>query len=147
MQSIDLSLPRSVTVRGYELRRLSLGKYLQAIGMLESFPRDVAQKLMPEGDISGVLELLKTLDRDALADLVLKALAVVPQQAVRLIAALTEIPGERLLNDEAIGADGLMEIIEAWLEVNAAENFIRAAGRVRRRISRFAATAKAGSSG
>ncbi|MBN1778451.1 MAG: hypothetical protein JW811_10055 [Clostridiales bacterium] len=147
MNSIDVSLPRSVTVRGQEIRRMPLGKYLQAIRLLESFPREAAEKLVPDGDIAGVLETLKTLDRRKLIDLALKALAVVPKQAVELIAALTEIPEETLLNDERIGADGLMEILDAFFEVNAAENFTLAAGRVRRKISRFAATLKPGSSG
>jgi hypothetical protein len=147
MNSIDVSLPRSVTVRGCEVRRMPLGKYLQAIRLLETFPRETAEMLVPGGDIADVLELLKTPDRSRLIDLALKALAVVPGQAVALIAELTEIPQERLLNDESIGADGLLEIAEAWLKVNDAENFLSAAGRVRQRIGRFAATLKAGSKG
>lgn len=145
MNSIDMSLPGSVTVRGCEIRRMPLGKYLQAISLLEKFPRETAERLVPDGDVSGVLDMLKTLDRGKLIDLALKAMAVVPKQAVQLIAALTEIPEDRLLNDADIGADGLLEIMDAWLEVNTAENFIRAAGRVRQKISRFAATVKTGS--
>jgi len=147
MNSIDVSLPRSVTVRGCEIRRMPLGKYLQAINMLERFPRETAAKLVPDGDVADVLDALKTLDRQKLIDFALKALAVVPGQAAGLIAALTEIPEETLLNDERIGADGLMEIINAWLEVNAAENFILAAGRVRQKIVRLAATVKPGFKG
>ena len=44
-----------------------------------------------------------------------------------LLAALTGIPEEQLLNDPGIGLDGLMEILNAWLEVNNIENFISAA--------------------
>lgn len=147
MNSIDVSLPGSVTVRGYEIRRMPLGKYLQAIRLLETFPRETAEKLVPDGDLAGALETLRTLDRGRLIDLGLKALAVVPEQAVKLIAALTDVPQERLMNDEGIGADGLMEILDAWLTVNDTENFIRAVGRVRQRIGRFAATLKPGCKG
>lgn len=126
---------------------MPLGRYLQAIRMLEGFPREVAAKLVPEGDVSRVLEALKTLDRAKLADFALKALAVVPDQTVKLIAALTEIPEDTLLNDARIGADGLVEIVNAFLEVNAAENFIRAAGRLRKTIVLLAATLKPGSNG
>ncbi len=145
--SIDLSLPRSVTVRGCEIRRMPLGKYLQAIRLLETFPRETAEKLTPDGDLTGMLEALKALDRAALIDLAVKALAVVPAQAVALIAALTDIPQERLLGDEAIGADGLMEILDAWLTLNGTENFLLAAGRVKQKISRFAAALKPGCKG
>lgn len=147
MNSIDLSLPRSVTVRGCEVRRMPLGKYLQAVSLLEAFPRALAEKLTPEGDLAGALDALKALDRGKLIDLALKALAVVPDQAVALIAALTDIPKDRLLGDEAIGPDGILEILDAWLTVNDTENFIRAAGRVRQRINRFAVALKAGFKG
>jgi hypothetical protein len=147
MNSIDVSLPRSVMVRGCEVRRMPLGRYLQAIRLLETFPRETAEKLVPGGDIAGMLDALRTLDRGKLIDLALKALAVVPAQMVALIAALTDIPQEKLLGDEQIGPDGLCEIVEAWLEVNDIENFIRAAGRVRRKIGRFAATLKPGCRG
>lgn len=147
MNSIDLSLPRSVMVRGCEVRRMPLGKYLQAVSLLEAFPRALAEKLTPEGDLAGALDALKGLDRGKLIDLALKALAVVPDQALELIAELTDISKERLLQDETIGADGLLEILDAWLTVNDTENFIQAAGRVRRRIGRFAAALKTGSKG
>ncbi|HPJ01773.1 MAG TPA: hypothetical protein PKU80_02905 [Candidatus Limiplasma sp.] len=147
MNSIDVSLPRSVTVRGQVIRRMPLGRYLQAIRMLEGFPREVAMRLVPDGTIAAALEALKTLDREKLLDLLLKALTVVPEQMVGLIAALTEIPEDTLWNDPQIGADGLLEIVDAFLEVNAAENFIRAAGRLRQHIGRLAATLKPGSSG
>jgi hypothetical protein len=147
MNSIDVSLPRSAIVRGCEIRKMPLGKYLQAIRLLETFPRETAEKLVPGGELSGVLETLKTLDRSKLIDLALKALTVVPEQAVALISALTDIPKEKLLSDEAIGADGLLEIVDAWLTVNGAENFMRAAGRVRQTISRLAAIPKSGSRG
>ena len=147
MNSIDVSLPGNVTVRGCEIRRMPLGKFLQAIRLLETFPRETAEKLTPGGDLAGVMEMLRTLDRGKLIDLAFKALAVVPAQMVALIAQLTEIPQERLLNDAAIGADGLLEIIEAWLEVNDLGNFMRAAGRVRGQISRAAAGMRTGSKG
>lgn len=147
MNSIDLSLPPSITVRGQEIRKMPLGRYLQAIRLLESFPRKVAEALVPQGDISAVLEMLKTPDRTKFFDLALKALTVVPEQAVKLIAVLTEIPEETLLSDPQIGADGLMDIVSAWIEVNAAENFTRAAGRLRSHISRLTAMLKPGSSG
>jgi len=147
MNAIDLSLPKSITVRGYEIRRMPLGKYLQAIRLLETFPRETAEALVPDGNLADVLDALKTLDRATLIDLALKAVSVVPVQAVALIAALTDIPQERLLYDEAIGADGLMEILDAWLTLNNMENFLLAAHRVMQKISRFAATLKTGCKG
>lgn len=147
MNSMDVSLPRSVTVRGYEVRRMPLGSYLQAIRLLETFPQEIARKLVPDGDLAEVWTLLKTLDRNKLIELAGKALAVVPMQAMEVIAALTGIPQAALLNDEAIGADGLLEIAEAWLRINNTENFLQAASRVRQQISRLVAALKSGCKG
>ena len=73
MNSIDVSLPRSITVRGQVIRRMPLGRYLQAIRLLEGFPREVAIRLVPDGNIAAALEALKTLDRAKLLDFMLKS--------------------------------------------------------------------------
>ena len=147
MNSVELSLPKSKTVRGYEIKRMPLGAYLQALQLMQEFPRDVAAKMLPNGNVSALLEQLKTLDREATVDLILRALAIIPEQLMGLIARLTGIARNKLLNDPEIGADGLAEIIDAWLEVNGAENFIRAAAHAGQTITTLAAALKTGSKG
>ena len=125
--SIDLSLSRSVTVRGYEIKRAALGAYLQALKQLQSFPKDVTAALFPGQNADQVLETLKHISSDTLLALVARALTVVPDRALALVAKLTGIPLNRLNNDANIGLDGLMEIVTAWMELNGIENFMRAA--------------------
>lgn len=144
MDSISLSLPVARNVRGYMIRRMPLGAYLQAIQTIKDFPRDIAARMIPEGDLGTLLEQLKHVDRNMMIDLLLKAVAVVPEQMFALIARLTGIPQKKLLTDEAIGADGLAEILDAWLEVNGAENFLRAASHAGQTIKTLAATLKRG---
>jgi len=145
--SITLSLPQSREVRGCVIKRMPLGAYLSALQTLKDFPQETAAKLIPEGDIGTLLERLKHIDRQMLTELFLNALAVLPEQMIALIAKLTGIPSKKLLTDTDIGLDGLAEIVDAWLEVNGAENFFRAASRTARTIKQLAATLNAGYKG
>ena len=147
MDSITLSLPKSRNVRGCMIKRMPLGAYLQAIQTIKDFPKDIAARMIPEGDLGTLLEQLKHVDRNLMIDLLLKAMAIVPEQMVTLIARLTGIPEKKLMTDAAIGADGLAEILDAWLEVNGAENFLRAASHAGQTIKTLAATLKHGYNG
>lgn len=143
--SIDLSLPKERTVRGYTIKRMPIGAYLKALQTLQDFPRDVAAKLLPSGNVLALLEQLKKIDRATLADLAIKALTIVPEQCMGLVCQLTGIPKAKLLTDADIGMDGLAEIVDAWLEINGAENFLRAAKSATGKIAQYAAALKAGS--
>ncbi len=147
MDSISMSIPEEKTIRGYAIKRLPLGAYLKALQQIQTFPRDVIARLIPDGDVGKLLEKLKGIDRSGIADLFLQAATVIPEQAMPMIAQLTGIPQKKLLTDPAIGADGLAEILDAWLEVNGAENFLRAASHAGKTIRALAATLRAGSKG
>lgn len=126
--SAALSLPKSRTVRGYEIRKMPIGAFLEACGVLEELPQTALRLLFPgkrEGDI---LTELAGLTREKLQALFLRAAAVLPGEMVRLFAKLSGIEEKTLLEDPRIGLDGLGEMAEAWMEVNGIENFIRTMG-------------------
>lgn len=125
-----LSIPMSETVRGYEIKRLPLGRYMQALEALRSAPEAVMQACFPGMDAAQILTRLKTLDKDALMALILRAMAVVPGEAVKLLSLLTGVPQATLLDDAAIGLDGALEMLEAFWRLNGIENFTQAAARM-----------------
>ncbi len=125
--SIGLSLPQSQTVRGYEIHRAPLGTFLQTVKQLQDFPEQMMKSLFPGMDLQAILLALKTSDSDFLGKLIVRALSIVPEQALKLIAKLTDIPETKLKSDPQIGIDGLAEIVLAWFEVNQIENFMRTA--------------------
>lgn len=128
--SVNLSLSQNRKVRGYEIKRMPIGAYLTALEELKNFPQQALELLFPEMGLDEILDKLKTVDTALIGQLMLRAMASLPQYGVALVAKLTGIPEERLLTDEGIGLDGLAEIVEAWLEVNQIENFILAVRRV-----------------
>ena len=58
---------------------------------------------------------------------------VAVDEAVRVFAELAGLDEQALRDDPGVGLDGLLEMIEAWLEVNNLENFIGAARALWRR--------------
>lgn len=139
--SVELSLPRSRTVRGYVIRRMPIGQFLKAAQLLQEAPEDLLDRLFPgQGDALGRLRALTPSGWQALA---LRAAAVVPDYAVRLFAQLSGLDERRLRDDPAVGLDGLAEMALAWMEVNGVENFINAAGALRVKVRSLIAGSKA----
>ena len=128
--SAALSIPMSETVRGYKIERLPLGKYMQALEALRSAPEAIMQACFPGMDAAQILAQLKVLDKDALIALMMRAIAVVPGEAVNLLSLLTGVSQAALLDDAAIGLDGAAEMLEAFWRLNGIENFTQAATRM-----------------
>ncbi len=123
----NLSLPGVRKVRGYEIKRMPIGAYIAALEKLQNFPAEAMAAVFPGMDADAILKSLKAVDTAMIGQLAVRAFTSLPKQAAALIAELTSIPEDKLLNDPDIGLDGLVEIIGAWLEVNNIENFIAAA--------------------
>ena len=143
--SAALSLKESEMVRGYEIRRLPLGEYLRALDALRQAPRTLLAACFPGEDAAQVLASLAKIDADGLGELMLRAMAVVPGEAVRLIAQLTGVPEEKLLGDPQIGLDGVAQMMEAFWRINGLGNFTQAARRAAAAVR--AGIGRTGSSG
>jgi len=137
--SVQRSLKRSETVRGYTVRRLPLGEYLAALDALSDLPETVVEALFEEEDVAQALARLRHMDTSGVVRLMLRLLTVAPQEAVRVLALLTGVPQEALLTDPTIGLDGAAEMLEAFLRLNGLENFTRAVGRVAAQVKRIRA--------
>ena len=129
--SVDLSLPKARKVRGYTIERMPIGRFLAAARRLDEVPGQVLRRLFPGAE--DAVRALASLDRAGLIGLCARALAVLPDEAVRVFAELAGLDEKALRDDPGVGLDGLLEMIEAWLEVNNLENFIGAARALWRR--------------
>lgn len=126
--SVELSLRRSETVRGYEIRRLPLGEYLAVAQMLRDLPQKLLAACFPEGTLSDALGALRTADAEKLLGLLANAMQVMPQEMVRVLAGLTGVEESALLSDPDIGLDGAAEMLLTFWRLNGMENFMQAAG-------------------
>lgn len=123
---VELSLPRSQNVRGYEIRRLPLGKYLQAMEMLRHTPERMLRACFPGMSTEAALGELRRIDAQMLLNLMSNGAGALCQELARLMAVTMDIDEQALLADENVGLDGLMEMVEAFWTLNRMENFIGA---------------------
>ena len=86
---------------------------------------EMLARLFP--DAEDAVRALASLDRAGLIGLCARALTVLPDEAVTVFAELAGLDEKALRDDPNVGLDGLLEMIEAWMEVNNLENFIIAA--------------------
>ena len=135
----SLSLPGTRKVRGYEIKRLPLGGYVAALQKLQDLPQNAMTLMFPGLGLDAVIEQLKSVTTESIVEITVRMVSVLPKQAASLLAALTDIPEDALLNDPAVGLDGLAEIAEAWLDINNIGNFITAARGIREKLRTQAA--------
>lgn len=133
------SLRRSETVRGYTVRRLPLGEYLAALTAISELPATVLEACFDGADVTSALAQMKRLDTRGMTEIMLRLLAVLPAEGVRVLSLLTGVPQEALLTDPTIGLDGAAEMLEAFWRLNGLENFMRAAGRMAAQVKRMRA--------
>ena len=119
------------TVRGYEIGRMPIGRFLRAARRIDGVPQEVLARLFP--DAEDAVRALASLDRAGLIGLCARAVTVLPDEAVTVFAELAGLDEKDLRDDPNVGLDGLLEMIEAWMEVNNLENFIGAARALWRR--------------
>ncbi|MDD3336788.1 MAG: hypothetical protein PHI98_14960 [Eubacteriales bacterium] len=144
--SIELSLPQSKTVCGYEIKKMPVGVFLKAVQALNDIPMELSKALFPGEGVDGMLAQLKGIDKNGMQELLLRALTVLPEKVIALFAQLSGIGENELLGDATIGLDGLAEMMLCWAEVNGIENFMASARKLADKM-RAQTTEKSGSKG
>ncbi len=144
MKTMSVSLPKETTVRGYTIKRAPLGAYLTAIQTLNDFPKTLLKTLFGQDDLTKIIVKLQKLTTAELQQLLINALCTLPVPTIALLSQLTGIDQDDLMEDEAIGLDGLADITLAWLEVNGIENFIKTVTMIKDKLTIVAEAMKNG---
>jgi len=121
--TVALSIPQRKTVRGYEIERQALGRYLEASQALQSLPDDLLKTCFPGQSLSAIWAQLKTMNGGMLQAMIGNALLTAPKHVFAVVSILTGIGEDALREDANIGLDGLLEILAAWVEVNNLGDF------------------------
>ena len=96
---------------------------MQAIEALQDLSGDLLAACFPGQSLGEVLAQLKRVDETMLQSVIGNVLLAAPAHLMRFAAKLTGIDEETLMSDPNIGLDGLMEILNAWAEVNRIGDF------------------------
>jgi hypothetical protein len=124
-----LSLPKGKTIYGVKIERKPIGHYAKTIQILATLPEELISKCYPELNHDQVIKKLSTVDVELLIEIISKMFTVVPEEAIKIIAALVDVPFETLWNDPNIGLNGLKEIIKEFWKINDMSDFWKDVGR------------------
>ncbi len=140
--TVRMSIPASKKVRGHEIKKMPLGAYLTAMEKLQDLPGDLLEICFPGMPPAGILAQVAQFDTGMLQGVMSNMLIAAPKHAIAVIAQLTGIPEDTLINDPAIGLDGLADIVDAWIEVNGITSFISAARTITGKVKAAVASSR-----
>ena len=118
-----LSIPQERTIHGVEIRKLPNGAYIKALNAIQDMPEVILKGCFPGMDPDDILEQFQNISVDMLPLLAGKLMANVPEQFLRFLAELTEIPFEKLFNE--LTPNETMDILEAMWELNDLTDFFK----------------------
>lgn len=141
-KSLKISAPREKELYGVKIRKLPIAKYIRVLRTAEDLPQLLLGKAFPGQSADEMINYLKHLDKDKLLELLTRLITVVPEEAMKLLSELLEIPQERLLEDtpDALSPAELLEIVSEYWEINDMTAFFVNA----RRLAGQARTANTG---
>lgn len=119
----DLSMPKAKTIHGVEIRRLPNGAYIKALNSIQDMPEIILKGCFPGMNPDDILEQFQNITVDMLPVLLGKLLANVPEQFLRFISELTEIPFEKYMNE--LTPKETLDILEAMWELNDLTDFFK----------------------
>ena len=143
--SLKMSFPQEEMLYGVRIRKLPVGKYLQAMNAIEGLPAALMKALFPNGQsLEQMLAVLSQLNTEGAAAILSRLLGTLPEEFCRLACSLLDIPESRVLDPtDALSLGELTEILEAFWQMNDLSAFF---GTARRLIQTAAGTPAAGSS-
>ena len=120
------SLPGSVWVRGYEVKKMPLGAFLKALERIQHAPTAILSACFPGRTLDEILTALKNLDESLLAAALTTGLSTAAPMLLGLLSELSGVPEDVLLNDPAFGPDGIVELVKTVWEINNLKNLVAA---------------------
>lgn len=146
-RSLKISAPNDTTLYDVRVRKLPIAKYIRLLHTAEELPQMLIGKAFPGQNVGAIMQYLKNLNKDNLIDLITRLLAVVPEELMKLLSELLDIPRERLLEDssDALSPKELLEIISAFWELNDMSDFFGIARRLAGQVKAASSGSNAGS--
>jgi hypothetical protein len=121
-KSISVSLPADGHLHGVKIKKLPIGAYIKAIGVIKNLPEILLKNCFPDQKPAEVMESLKSLDQESLYAMLGRLMQVVPEQFLHLVAELIDTDYDHLVND--LTPKELFEVLRAFWEVNDTTDFM-----------------------
>lgn len=114
----SLSLPKTKTVHGVQIKKMPCGKYFETLQTLKNLPEDFIKELT-EGKEDFKLSEMMTVE--GITELIIKLLIILPDFTVSFLSTLTDIDEEKIRNE--LTPKELADIIQEFWKINELESF------------------------
>lgn len=115
--SENLSLSKTKTMHGVEVRKMPCGKYFEALQTLKDLPEDFIKELSFEGDF----KLSEMFTMENIMNLVMKLLIILPNFTFEFLSKLMGVDRDILENQ--LTPKQVLDIIQEFWKMNELESF------------------------
>lgn len=115
-KSLNMSLPRETTMHGVVVRKLTNGKYLRLLQILQDFPKEVLGALYPDKTAEEALEEMGEITFDKVVDLIPKLMTLLPDKTFDVLSELLEV--DRTVLENELDPLDTIEILEELGRLN-----------------------------
>lgn len=116
--SEKLSLPKTKTIHGVEIRKMPCGKYFEALQTLKDLPEDFLKEL---SDNEQEFKLSEMFTMENIMTLVTRLLIILPDFTFKFLSKLMDVDEETMKNE--LTPKELLDIVKAFWELNELESF------------------------
>jgi hypothetical protein len=116
-----MSLPKSKTVHGVEIKKVPVGKYLSAMRELEELPGRIINSLFPGKSLDEILASFSGATDDTVINLAITLLRVAPEHAIEALAVILSLDAEVIKNN--LTPKELSDVVKAFWELNDMTDF------------------------
>lgn len=110
------SIPLEKTIYGVTIKKLPNGAYIRALNTFQNLPEILLEGCFPGMKADKIIEELQALDSDKLLVMAGKLIQVIPEQFLKLVSDLLDIPFEKLMDE--LSPNETIEILQAFWEKN-----------------------------
>ncbi len=115
--SESISLAKTKTVHGVEIRKMPCGKYFEALQTLKDLPEDFIQAISADGEF----KLSEMFSMENIMTLMTRLLIILPDFTFKFLSKLMDIDEETMRNE--ITPKELLDIVKEFWELNELQSF------------------------
>lgn len=116
--SESLSLKKTKTIHGVEVKKMPCGKYFEALQTLKDLPEDFLKELSDNGQ---EFKLSEMFTMENIMTLITRLLIILPDFTFKFLSKLMDVDEETMKNE--LTPKELLDIVKAFWELNELESF------------------------
>lgn len=124
-KSVKVTLPETKMVHGVEIKKVPVGRYINALKKQEELPAVILDTCFPGKSIDEIAAMFMSADRDTIIYVAGRLLASAPELAVSILCEIIGLDYEHTINTYT--PTELLDIATAFWEVNDLSDFFKRA--------------------